>query len=238
VPGAVLQLVTDRLESRLPLGLAVARAVRGGVDCVQVREKGRPAREVFEAVREVLEAVGGAARVVVNDRVDVAVAAGAHGVHLAASSLPPAAARLLLPRQTGWILGVSVHSLEEARVAAEAGADYVTFGHVFPTGSKPGVPSRGLEALAEVVQAVPVPVLAIGGIGPDNVREVLATGCAGVAVIRAILNAPDPEGEARRLRDAMASAAGRPRIALRWPDTTVRRAPDWARPHPAAGGDG
>jgi thiamine-phosphate pyrophosphorylase len=226
----VLQLVTDPLEVRLPLAEAVAAAVRGGVDAVQVREKGAPAADVLRLVRAVQTAVGHGALVLVNDRVDVALAAEADGVHLAARSLPPGEARRLLPRSQGWLLGVSVHSVEEARAAAAAGVDYVTFGHVFPTGSKPGVPSRGLAALAEVVDAVAVPVLAIGGIGPTNVAQVLATGCAGVAVIRALLGSADPEAEARALRAAMEAAPGRPRVALRRPGPAAARAQPGGQP--------
>ena len=209
MPAHVLQLVTDRLEARLPLEEAVARAVLGGVDLVQVREKGAPADTVLRAVRQALSACDGSAAVVVNDRVDVAMAARAAGVHLARRSLPPDLARTLLPASEGWLVGVSVHSVEEARAAAEAGADYVTFGHVFPTGSKPGLPPRGLADLASVVAAVTLPVLAIGGIGPENVAAVLATGCAGVAVISAVLGAADPGAAAGALRRAM-DAAGRP----------------------------
>lgn len=214
----VLQLVTDRLESRLPLSDAVAAAVRGGVDLVQVREPGTAAADLWRAVRALTSALGGASRraaVLVNDRVDVALAAPADGVHLAARSLPPGEVRALLPTRAGWLVGVSVHSLEEAAGAAAAGADYVTFGHVFPTGSKPGLPSRGVAALAEVVAGVDLPVLAIGGIVVENVGAVLATGCAGVAVIRALLQAPDPAAEARRLRAAMAGAPA-PRCPLRF----------------------
>ncbi len=210
----VLQLVTDPLESRLPLVDAVAAAARGGVDMVQVREKGAAAADLLTRVRALRAAVGAGTRVMVNDRLDVAMAAAVDGVHLAARSLPPDEARRLLPAAAGWLLGVSVHGVAEARAAAAAGADYLTFGHVFPSGSKPGVPSRGVAALAEVVAAVDRPVLAIGGIVPDNVGQVLATGCAGVAVIRALLGARDPEAEARALRAAMDATHGRPRFAL------------------------
>jgi len=212
--GVALHLVTDRLESRRPLGGALAAAVRGGVDGIQVREKGQPADLVLEATREALEAVAGRAAVLVNDRADVALIAGAGGVHLPGRSLPPGGARALLPRAGGWLLGVSVHSLAEARAAVAAGADYVTYGHVFPTGSKPGLASRGLAALAEVVANVDAPVLAIGGIDPANVGAVLETGCAGVAVIRAILGAGDPERAAAALRGAMEKARARPRHPL------------------------
>lgn len=210
----VLHLITDRLESRLPLAEAVAAAVRGGVDAVQVREKGQPAEAVWAAAHEALAAAGGGAAVLVNDRADIALASGAAGVHLPGRGLPVAAARRLLPATGGFWVGASVHSRAEAVAAVAAGADYVTFGHVFATGSKPGAAARGLRALAEVVAAVPAPVLAIGGITAANVGEVLRTGCAGVAVIRALLQEADPEDAAARLRRAMAATGARPRHAL------------------------
>ncbi len=209
----VLHLVTDRLESRLDLPRAVAAAVRGGVDAIQVREKGLPAETTLRTVQEVRE-VAPQAQVLVNDRVDVALAAAADGVHLPARGLPPGVARRLLPAGDGWLLGVSVHSVQEARLAAAAGVDYITFGHVFPSGSKPGLPSRGLAALSEVVAAVDVPVLAIGGITAGNVGSVLQTGCAGVAVIRALLQEPDPRRAAAALREAMTRTAAKPRHLL------------------------
>lgn len=214
--SAVLQLVTDRQEARGALGTVVAASVRGGVDAVQVREKGRSALDVLMAVREVQQALAGLpALVLVNDRADVALAVGAHGVHLPGRGLPVAAARQVLPRQAGCLVGVSVHSLAEARQAAADGADYVTFGHILPTPGKPGLPAAGLDALAAVVAAVEVPVLAIGGIDASSVGRVLATGCAGVAVIRALLQEPDPQRAAGELRTAMDRVARSPRHVLR-----------------------
>jgi thiamine-phosphate pyrophosphorylase len=104
-----------------------------------------------------------------------------------------------------------VHSVEEAEAAARAGADYVTFGHVFQTESKPGLPPQGVVALRRVVAAAPVPVLAIGGITPDNAAPLLETGCAGVAVIRAVLGAEDPGVAVAALRQAMAASRAAPR---------------------------
>ncbi len=205
-----IHLITDRRRARVGLEPAVLAALRGGVDWVQLREKGGPAAGLYEtALRVVPEARRRGAGVLINDRVDVALAAGADGVHLAARSLPPAVARSLI--SGGMLLGVSVHSLEEARRAVEAGADYVTFGHVYPTASKPGLPPRGVRELARIVEAVPVPVLAVGGIDAANVSEVLATGASGVAVISAILEAEDPEEAAARLRRAVDSLPYRPR---------------------------
>ena len=212
MPGFVLHLVTDRLESRLPLEAALRQATAGGVDAIQVREKGRPAQEVLAATAAALAA--GAGQVLVNDRADVALASGATGVHLPARGLPVDTARRLLPRADGWLVGASVHSVAEAQAAAAAGADYVTFGHVFQSDSKPGLPPQGTGALRRVVEAVPVPVLAIGGIEPGNVAAILETGCAGVAVIRSVLAAEDPRRAAAALSAAMAAARGRPRHAF------------------------
>ncbi len=185
-------------------------ALRGGIDWVQLRDKAAPARETFEATRAIATHTRRAgAGLLVNDRLDVAMAAGADGVHLAAKSLPPDAARALLGE--GPLLGISVHELGEAREAVEAGVDYVTFGHVYPTSSKPGLPPRGILELAEIVESVEVPVLAVGGIDTRNVREVLKTGCAGVAVISAIGGAPDPEPAARRFRRALDDSGLSPR---------------------------
>lgn len=189
---------------------AARAALQGGVDWVQLRQKGGPALKLYEAATEIIPlAAQLESGVSINDRVDVALAAGAAGVHLAAKSLPPAAARALMPG--GMVLGVSVHGLEEARAAVYAGVDYVTFGHVYPTSSKPGLPPRGVRELAEIVESVDVPVLAIGGINTTNIREVLATGASGIAVISTILDAEDPESAARELRLGLDSSAIRPR---------------------------
>lgn len=213
----MLHLITDQLESRLPLEAAVAAAVRGGVDAIQVREKGQPAETVLRSTLAAQAACEGRAAVLINDRVDVALLTHAQGVHLPGRSLPPAAARALLPREQGWVVGVSVHGLAEAQAAVAAGADYVTFGHVFPSGSKPGLAASGLQALAAVVAAVDAPVLAIGGIDVANVATVLQTGCAGIAVIRSVLGASDPERAAATLRQAMDCTNNRPRRPMRTP---------------------
>jgi len=213
-------LITDRVRtaggsgaesgSEDALIAAVAAALEGGVDWVQVRDKGAAADELLrtvQAVQAVAEPLGKG--VIVNDRLDVALAAGAHGVHLARKSLPPHLARRVAGDDL--LVGASVHSVEQAIAAAEAGVDYVTFGHVFPTQSKPGLPPRGPEALREVVEAVDIPVLAIGGITAERVPMVLATGCAGIAVIGAVLSEADPRRAARALREALDRTPGRPR---------------------------
>lgn len=210
---AQLHLITDRKRCPGDLVAAVRRALRGGTDWVQVRDKAAPAADVYALAREVLAACREAgAGLAVNDRLDVALAVGAAAVHLGKRSLPPAVARRLAA--PGQLVGCSVHSLEEARAAVRAGADYVTFGNVFATASHPGAPPRGLAALAQIVQAVDVPVLAVGGITPENLPEVLATGCAGVAVIGAVLAAPDPAEAAAAFRAILDRAPVRPRRAF------------------------
>ena len=205
-----LHLITDRRRCTGDLLEAVRRALAGGVDWVQVREKSAPALETYSLalrVRDACREVG--AGLIVNDRIDIALAIEADGVHLGKKSLPPAAVRPLLA--PGQFLGVSVHSLEEAVRAVRAGADYLTFGNVFATDSHPGAPAKGVVALRAIVDMLEVPVLAIGGVTPENVTEVLATGCAGVAVIGAILAAADPAAAAARLRDALHRPAFLPR---------------------------
>ncbi len=205
-----IHLITDRKRTRGDLLRVVEEALWGGVDCVQVREKGGPASELYETALGLLPGVRKAgAKLLINDRVDAALASGADGVHLAAKSLPPKAARELLGEEP--LLGCSVHGLGEARAAVDSGADYVTFGHVYPTSSKPGMPPRGVRELAEIVESVEVPVLAIGGIDESNVHEVLGTGCAGISVISTIVAAPDPRLAAKRLRRAIDRSPHRPR---------------------------
>lgn len=204
-----IHLITDRKRARGDLPGVVRAALRGGVDFVQVREKTGPARNLYETTLEILpHARKAGAGVLVNDRVDVALATGAEGVHLAARSLPPRVARELIGER---LLGVSVHSLAEAREAVEGGADYVTFGHVYPTSSKPGLPPRGLIELSEIVESVDVPVLAVGGIDPSNVLEVLRTGVGGISMISTILAAPDPRKAARELRGMLDDSRLQPR---------------------------
>jgi thiamine-phosphate pyrophosphorylase len=204
-----IHLIADRKSARGDLLGTVGGALRGGVDWVQVREKTGPARDLYETARRIIPlARRNGAGVMINDRIDVALATGAGGVHLAGKSLPPRVARELLGDR---LLGASVHGLKEAREAVDGGVDYVTFGHVYPTSSKPGMPPRGVLQLAEVVESVDVPVLAIGGIDTSNVHEVLRTGASGIAVISAVLAAQDPGAAARELRRTVDGFRSRPR---------------------------
>ncbi|ASS76147.1 thiamine phosphate synthase [Tumebacillus algifaecis] len=209
-----LHVITDGIRQVEELKTIVRLAVQGGADVIQLRYKSAPALDLFrlgEAIHPLIQQEGG--RLLINDRVDVALALNASGVHLAGKSLPIAAARPLFARSEKWT-GCSVHSVEEALLAERQGATYVTYGHVFTTGSKPGLPPRGLDALRQVVEAVQIPVLAIGGITTDNIDDVLATGAAGIAVISAVMADGNPERAARELREKMDASSHQPRHAL------------------------
>ena len=154
-----------------------ARAVRDGIEMIQVREKDLSARELLELVCKVRDlAAGTSTRVLVNDRLDIALAAGIDGVHLPGSGLPPDRVRPLVK-----LLGVSTHSVDEAIAAEKARADFIVFGPVFDS---PGKNAVGLAPLTSVVSSVRIPVLAIGGITAANSQRALDAGAAGIAGIR------------------------------------------------------
>ncbi len=182
--------ITDRraLEPR-PLLPRISEAIRAGVELVQIREKDLATRELVELVKAALAAAEGTAtRVVVNDRLDMALALRAAGVHLGTRSMPAGAVRQALSRKEntrGFIVGVSCHSLEEALAAQSAGADYLVLGPIFETPSKtPFGPPLGLAKLKEVTTQVKIPVLALGGINVRRVKSCLEGGAAGIAGIR------------------------------------------------------
>jgi thiamine-phosphate diphosphorylase len=204
-----LQLVTDSI-SRTGLSVAVEAAGGAGIDSLQLRDPSASARALFERTLALARAIRPHdVRLLVNDRVDVALGLRAHGVHLGARSLPADLARALL--EPWQLVGVSVHSVDEALAGASAGADYLVFGHVFPTRSHPDEAPRGVGALAALVEAVDVPVLAVGGITPARVAEVLETRCAGVAVISAVLDAQDPRTATFALRRALDAVSIEPK---------------------------
>jgi thiamine-phosphate diphosphorylase len=161
----------------------VAAAARAGVHLVQVRERDLDGGPLQRLVARCVAAVAGTrTRILVNDRLDVALAAGAHGVHLRSDSMPPARARAMAP--AGFLIGRSVHGVSEVAAATSGnGADYLIFGTVFATPSKPGQPAAGVEALAIVVKATPVPVLAVGGVTKETAARVAQAGAAGIAAI-------------------------------------------------------
>jgi thiamine-phosphate pyrophosphorylase len=202
-----LMVVTDAalLKGRDPLE-ACRRAVAGGATMIQVRLKDAPARDLLTLARALV--AGLAAPVIVNDRVDVALAAGAAGAHLGQDDPPLDRLRPHVP--PGFVLGISVGTPAEAERVRAWPADYWSVGPCFATANKadagPPLGPAGFAALARLAPAG-IPVIGIGGITAENAALVAAVGAAGVAVIGAVLGASDPEAAARALRDAMAAGA-------------------------------
>jgi thiamine-phosphate pyrophosphorylase len=204
-PPPRLILVTDRhATAGRDLVDVITSALDAGLPAVQLRDKDLPGRPLFELAERLRVATARrGARLFVNDRIDVALAVGADGVHLGGTSLPADVARRLLP--PGGLVGVSVHAPAEVVAAAATGADLCVFGPVYATPSKAAFgPPQGEDRLREAVAAAAVPVLAIGGVGTAEVPRVRAAGAAGIAVIRAILAAPDAAAATRALLAALA----------------------------------
>ena len=199
-----LYAIVDPLDTgRSPIDLAAA-LLDGGARLLQLRLKAAPAREVLELARTVLPLARQArALLIVNDRPDVARAAGADGVHLGQDDLPVAAARTVLG--AGGIVGVSIHSVGQALAAAAAGADYLGVGPVFETTSKvSALAPRGLDLVRAVRDAVTLPLVAIGGITPATAPDVRAAGADAVAMIAGLVRAPDV---AEAVRETLARLA-------------------------------
>ena len=193
--------ITDRKSlAPAPLLPHIEAAIRAGVDLIQIREKDLPTRELAELVASaVRDAKGTGARIVVNDRLDVALALEAHGAHLGRQSLPASAVRRNVPKN--FLVGVSCHSLVEALAAESDGADYIFFGPIFETPSKAAFgPPLGPSLLSEVAARVNIPVLALGGITPGRVRATLDAGATGIAGIRIFQDCDSLEARVHELR--------------------------------------
>jgi thiamine-phosphate pyrophosphorylase len=168
-----------------------------GAAVVQLREKSRPATEVLKIADEFRKIIG-RATFIINDRADIALAVGADGVHVGQADLPVAEARALLGNDA--IIGVSTSNVEQALEAERAGANYLGFGHLFPTQSKEkNTAPRTLEELRAVIAAVSIPVIAIGGITLSNVNDILVLGIGGIAVISAVSGAENSRSVVRQL---------------------------------------
>jgi thiamine-phosphate pyrophosphorylase len=215
----LLCYVTDRrslagigdAEPRAALLEKIETAARDGVDWIQIREKDLSGKDCAALTRGALQRAAKSSennavptRILVNDRLDVALAENAAGVHLGEKSLPvQEAKRLVDARRRGkdFFIGVSCHSLEAAKAAASGGADYLFFGPVFATPSKSAFDApQGLEWLSEVCRSVSIPVLAIGGVTLENASSCLAAGASGIAAIRLFQDAEDVASLVRALR--------------------------------------
>ncbi len=199
-----LYLITDRrVSGTQPLEDAVDHACRGGVRAVQLREKDLDAKSLHDlAVRLRKITASHGAALFVNDRLDIAMAVGADGIHSPENGFPPAAVRRIAGERI--LAGVSTHSLESARGAEEEGADFITFGPVFETPSKLAYgPPHGLEMLRRVAGGVKIPVFALGGITPERARPCIESGASGVAVISAVLASIDIDRTLREFENEL-----------------------------------
>lgn len=198
----LLAITDDLRDGRDGLVARTAAAVRGGATMIQLRLKDENARSMVEVALALLAALPAHVPLIINDRVDVALAAGAAGVHLGADDMPVAAARRIAP--PGFVIGASVGN--DSEVPNSRGADYVGIGPLFATGSKADAGSAiGSAELARLAALCALPAVAIGGIDPSNVHEAIAAGARGVAVISAVFHARDPEAAARAMRSAIPS---------------------------------
>jgi thiamine-phosphate pyrophosphorylase len=204
VPSFDLYLITDRsLTGGRDLLWVVEQALEGGVRAIQLREKDLDGRRLYglaAKARRLCERYD--AMLFINDRVDLALAIDAAGVQLGNMSLPVSAARSLLGPDK--LIGASIHSLTEVRTAEREGADFLVFGPVFytPTKAAYGAP-QGVTALRELVESSAIPVYGIGGVSLSNAGQVLSAGAEGIALISAIIGAPDPKSATRELLDLL-----------------------------------
>ena len=197
-------LLLMRAHCTLPWQQTLVESIGAGVDCIQVREKEMTTAELLRHIREVRQ-LAGPVPVIVNDRLDLALAAEASGVHLGQADLPVSAARRLA--REGFLIGATCHSMAEAAAAVADGADYCGVGPMFATAIKPSLPLAGPPLLRQFIQEhSAVPHLAIGGINPGNIEALAAVGCRGVAVSTALCAAREPGEVVGALRAALHAA--------------------------------
>lgn len=197
-----LYVITDETIAKGRSHAEIAeQALRGGTDIIQLRDKGRSCAELAGIGREIAAITRKANAIfIINDRLDVAIACGADGVHLGQNDMRVSIARQLAP--PGFIVGVSVSTVDEAVEAEREGADYLALSPTFSTASKYDAgPGYGLERLRQICNAVTIPVIAIGGINRGNVEDVIRAGADGIAVISAVVQSPDITAAARDLKD-------------------------------------
>ncbi|MDL2298576.1 thiamine phosphate synthase [Synergistaceae bacterium OttesenSCG-928-D05] len=193
-----LYLICGEGDDRATLGKKVSDALAGGVTAVQLRAKTWDAREIYDTaceLRKITAAHG--ALFIINDRLDIALAVGADGVHLGQKDLPVAEARKIAPR--GFLVGGTARTVDLAKAAQRDGADYIGCGSAFPTGTKQDAVVIGPEGITEVLRSVTIPSVAIGGIDAENVERLAHCGCSGICLSGGIMKAPDPKAAAAQL---------------------------------------
>ena len=199
-----LCIITDTTVQKKYSHYEIAKmAVKGGADMIQLRDKFLPTSELIQvAVKISAYCKKHKVLFLVNDRVDVAMIAGADGVHLGKQDIPVPEARKLLGRNK--VIGGTAHSLSEARLREKEGADYIGYGHIFPTASKhkPEKP-KGTAELGKIVMKIKTPIIAIGGISIENISEVMQTGVFGAAFIGSVVKNKNPQKAVKELREAI-----------------------------------
>lgn len=200
-------IITDTVIQKKYSHFEIAKlAIKGGADIIQLRDKSMSTSELIETARKIsLLCKKNNVLFLVNDRVDVAMVSGADGVNLGTEDIPVKEARKLFGRSK--IIGGTAHSLKEAVQREKEGADYIGYGHIFQTFSKhkPDKP-KGIVSLKRIVEKIKIPVLAIGGIGPENINDVISTGVHGAAFIGSVLKSSNPSKTIKELRKKMYAA--------------------------------
>lgn len=202
-----LYVVTDPiLCGHLPLKTVVEQAIKGGAVCIQLRDKNSSSGELFNTAEELLIITKQYdVPLIINDRLDVALAVKADGVHLGQEDLPARAARRIMPPD--MILGVSANSVQQALEAQEAGASYLGVGSIFSTSTKPDAGDPiGLNILSEICSQVDIPVIGIGGIQADNAGQIIEAGAQGVAVVSCVVGAADIAQAAKMVTEAVSKS--------------------------------
>ena len=193
-----LYLVTDKSDDVEKFLNTIEEAIKGGVTVVQIREKTAETLDFYNLALKVKEITSKYdVPLIINDRVDVALAIGADGVHVGQSDMPCDVTRKLIGADK--ILGVSAATIDEAKKAQNDGADYIGTGAVFPTSTKDDAPKITKQDLKEIVESIDIPVVAIGGISKDNAHELIDTGIAGLSVVSAIMSSDNPKKSSEEL---------------------------------------
>nr|WP_259545466.1 thiamine phosphate synthase [Heyndrickxia oleronia] len=196
-----LYLVTDEQTSEEELLPIVEKAVLGGVTAVQLREKHSEGKIFLEKAIKLKQLLAKFdVPLIINDRVDIALAVNAEGIHIGQKDLPLVEVKKIIPNS--MIVGVSVQTEEQALVAQKEGADYIGVGTVFPTTTKPDAITMSFATLRKIVQAIHIPAVAIGGISLENVHQLSNVGVSGISVVSAIMKADDPKSAAQMLRNS------------------------------------
>lgn len=178
----------------------VAMQIESEIDYLHIREREKSTKELYKGVESLLKKGFPASKLVINDRIDIAILLNIPRVQLGYRS---ADVRLVKEKFSYLHVGYSVHSLEEAIVAFKNGADSLVYGHVFPTDCKKGVPARGLEEISDIASCLSIPITAIGGITPENTVDVLTNGVSGIAVISGIVSSSNPYSKAKSYKESI-----------------------------------